>query len=170
MRRQVKKEFGEDALYEGGLLIRTTLNPKLQEYATKSFAKEIENYDKRHGWRGPLQNITLDDNLQTKLETIKLPEGSKDNWQIAVVTDVTNDKAEILLKNKEKGEIPLTVLAWAKKNLKNQSVGAQPQKVSEVLNKGDVIIVEQIAKKDTSVRNMPENIGDFVILWYNEKM
>ena len=157
VRRQVKKEFGEDALYEGGLLIRTTLNPKLQEYATKSFAKEIENYDKRHGWRGALQNITLDDNLQTKLETIKLPEGSKDNWQIAVVTDVTNDKAEILLKNKEKGEIPLTVLAWAKKNLKNQSVGAQPQKVSEVLNKGDVIIVEQIAKKDTSVRNMPEN-------------
>lgn len=157
VRRQVKKEFGEDALYEGGLLIRTTLNPKLQEYATKSFAKEIENYDKRHGWRGPLQNITLDDNLQTELETIKLPEGSKDNWQIAVVTDVTNDKAEILLKNKEKGEIPLTVLAWAKKNLKNQSVGAQPQKVSEVLNKGDVIIVEQIAKKDTSVRNMPEN-------------
>ncbi|MBR2921906.1 MAG: penicillin-binding protein 1A [Alphaproteobacteria bacterium] len=157
VRRQVKKEFGEDALYEGGLLIRTTLNPKLQEYATKSFAKEIENYDKRHGWRGALQNITLDDNLQTELETIKLPEGSKDNWQIAVVTDVTNDKAEILLKNKEKGEIPLTVLAWAKKNLKNQSVGAQPQKVSEVLNKGDVIIVEQIAKKDTSVRNMPEN-------------
>lgn len=157
VRRQVKKEFGEDALYEGGLLIRTTLNPKLQEYATKSFAKEIENYDKRHGWRGALQNITLDDNLQTKLETVKLPEGSKDNWQIAVVTDVTNDKAEILLKNKEKGEIPLTVLAWAKKNLKNQSVGAQPQKVSEVLNKGDVIIVEQIAKKDTSVRNMPEN-------------
>ena len=40
VRRQVKKEFGEDALYEGGLLIRTTLNPKLQEYATKSFAKE----------------------------------------------------------------------------------------------------------------------------------
>ena len=157
VRRQVKKEFGEDALYEGGLLIRTTLNPKLQEYATKSFTKEIENYDKRHGWRGALQNIPLDDNLQASFDAIKLPEGSKDNWQLAVVTNVTNDKAEILLKNKENGEIPLTVLAWAKKNLKDQSTGGQPKKVSEVLNKGDVIIVEQIAEKDTQERKMPKN-------------
>ena len=29
--------------------------------------------------------------------------------------------------------------------------------VSEVLNKGDVIIVEQIDEKDTSSRNMPKN-------------
>ena len=34
VRRQVKEEFGEDALYEGGLLIRTTLDPHLQEIAT----------------------------------------------------------------------------------------------------------------------------------------
>lgn len=157
VRRQVKKEFGEDALYEGGLLIRTTLNPKLQEYATKSFIKEIENYDKRHGWRGALQNIPLDDNMATTLKEIELPGGSKPSWQIAVVTSVSNDKAEIQLKTGEKGEIPLTVLAWAKKNLKNQSVGGQPKKVSEVLTKGDVIIVEQIAEKDTSARKMPKN-------------
>lgn len=157
VRRQVKKEFGEDALYEGGLLIRTTLNPKLQEYATKSFAKEIENYDKRHGWRGALQNIVIDENTSEVLKEIQLPAGSKDNWQIAIVTSVNNDKAEIELKNGEKGEIPLSVLAWAKKNLKNQSLGPQPKKVSEVLSKGDVIIVEQIDKKDTSARNMPEN-------------
>ncbi len=157
VRRQVKKEFGEDALYEGGLLIRTTLNPKLQEYATKSFIKEIENYDKRHGWRGALQNIPLDENMVTTLKEIELPGGSKPSWQIAVVTSVSNDKAEIQLKTGEKGEIPLTVLAWAKKNLKNQYVGGQPKKVSEVLTKGDVIIVEQIAEKDTSARKMPKN-------------
>ena len=157
VRRQVKKEFGEDALYEGGLLIRTTLNPKLQEYATKSFVKEIENYDKRHGWRGALQNIPLDENLPTVLKEIELPNGSKPSWQIAVVTSVSDNKAEIQLKTGEKGEIPIAVLAWAKKNLKNQSVGGQPKKVSEVLNKGDVIIVEQIDEKDTLARNMSKN-------------
>ncbi|MBE6467130.1 MAG: penicillin-binding protein 1A [Alphaproteobacteria bacterium] len=157
VRRQVKKEFGEDALYEGGLLIRTTLNPKLQEIATKSFTKEIENYDKRHGWRGALQNITIDDNLQETLKTIEKPGGTKDNWQLAVVKTVTDDKADIELKGGEKGEIPLSVLAWARKTLKNQSVAGKPKKVSEVLAVGDVILVEQIDEKDTTARKMPKN-------------
>lgn len=39
VRRQVKNKFGEDALYEGGLLIRTTLNPKLQKIASKGLSR-----------------------------------------------------------------------------------------------------------------------------------
>ena len=68
VRRQVKNKFGEDALYEGGLLIRTTLNPRLQAIAAKAFDKEIDNYDHRHGWRGALQNIPLQDGWQEKFK------------------------------------------------------------------------------------------------------
>ncbi len=157
VRRQVKEEFGEDALYEGGLLIRTTLNPRLQEIATKAFAKEIDNYDRRHGWRGAMQNISFEDGWKEVFAKVEKPAGSKDTWEVAVVKKVSGDKAEIELKDDSKGEIPLSVLAWARKNLKNQSVGGQPQKVSDVLSVGDVILVEKISAKDTSSRNMPEN-------------
>ena len=157
VRRQVKEEFGEDALYEGGLLIRTTLNPKLQEIATKAFAKEIENYDRRHGWRGALANIAMEEGWKEKFAEMTVPGGSKDTWELAFVKAVSADKAVIELKSGLKGEIPLSVLAWARKRLKNQSVAGQPKSVTEVLNVGDVVLVEQISKKDTSSRNMPEN-------------
>ena len=154
VRRLVKKEFGEDALYEGGLLIRTTLNPRLQEIATRAFAKGLDDYDRRHGWRGALQNIPLEDGWQDAFKAIKKPGGSKDAWQLAIVKEATKDKAEIELQDGTAGEIPLMVLAWARKNLRNQSVGGQPQKVSEVLKAGDVILVEKIAAEDIKKRKM----------------
>ncbi len=154
VRRLVKKEYGEDALYEGGLLIRTTLNPRLQEIATKAFDKGLEDYDRRHGWRGALQNIPLEDGWQEAFKNIKKPDGAKDIWLLAIVKDVSDTKAEIELQSGEKGEIPLNVLAWARKNLRNQSVGGQPQKVSDVLKKGDVVLVEKIAKQDVEKHKM----------------
>ena len=144
----VKKEFGEDALYEGGLLIRTTLSPRLQEIATKAFDKGLDDYDHRHGWRGALHNIPLEEGWQEAFQEFKKPEGSKEEWTLGIVKAVTSEKAEIELQSGTKGEIPLDVLAWARKNLRNQSVGGKPQKVSDVLKKGDIILVEKIAPKD----------------------
>ena len=148
VRRLVKKEFGEDALYEGGLLIRTTLSPRLQEIATKAFDKGLDDYDHRHGWRGALHNIPLEEGWQEAFKEFKKPEGSKEEWTLGIVKAVTSEKAEIELQSGTKGEIPLDVLAWARKNLRNQSVGGKPQKVSDVLKKGDIILVEKIAPKD----------------------
>ena len=157
VRRQVKKEFGEDALYEGGLLIRTTLNPRLQEIATKAFTKGLDNYDHRHGWRGALQNIALEDGWQDVFQAIKKPGGAKNSWSIAIVKEVSANSAAIETQSGDRGEIPLSVISWARKNLRNQSVGGQPQKVSDVLKKGDVILVEKIAEKDVASRKMPQN-------------
>lgn len=156
VRRQVKKEFGEDALYEGGLLIRTTLNPHLQEIATKAFTKGIDDYDRRHGWRGALQNIVLEEGWQDIFQAVKKPRGAKDNWILAIVKEVSANIASIETQSGNKGEIPLNVLSWARKNLRNQSVGGQPQKVSDVLKKGDIILVEKISEKDSSSHNMPK--------------
>ena len=157
VRRYVNNEFGEDALYEGGLLIKTTLNPKLQEIATKSFVKELDNYDRRHGWRGALQNISLDDNWKESFVNMTIPGGAKQNWLLAIVEEVNDKYAKIILQDDSKGQIPIEVLSWARKNLKNQSVAAQPQNVTEVLNKGDVILVEKISDKDISSHKLANN-------------
>jgi len=155
VRRQVREKFGEDALYEGGLLIRTTLDPRLQEIATQAFVKEIENYDRRHGWRGALQNISLQEGWQDTFSQIKPPAGIKDTWQLAVVKSVVPSKAQIELQNGTTGQIPLEVLDWARKTLRNQSVGGKPQKVSDVLSVGDIVLVEKVSAKDSSSRNLP---------------
>ena len=59
IRRKMLKNFGFDALYQGGLSIRTTLNTTLQKYADEALANGLENLDKRQGWRGVIENINL---------------------------------------------------------------------------------------------------------------
>ena len=143
VRRHVNQKFGEDALYEGGLLIRTTLNPRLQKIATKVFADEIRNYDRRHGWRGSLANIDTTTDYKQALIDVQAPAGRKNSWTKAVVLKVSQAQAEIETVDGEKGVLSLSDMKWARKNLKNQSVGGEPKSVAEVVKPGDVILVEK---------------------------
>ncbi len=155
VRRRVNKKFGEDALYEGGLLIRTTLNPQLQKIATKVFQEEIKNYDIRHGWRGAITNIPVEGDYKNTLKEVAIPAGKEDSWVKAVVLDVSSQKADIETVEGNRGQIPLKVLSWARKNLKNQGVSYPPKSVADVLKKGDVILVEKASAKEISSQGLP---------------
>ena len=48
VRREIEEQFGKEALNEGGLIVRTTVDPKLQEIATRVFRESLEEYDRRH--------------------------------------------------------------------------------------------------------------------------
>ena len=63
VRRKIADLYGEDSLYKGGLTVTTTVNPKLQEFADKALRKGLEEYDRRHGWRGSLGTIHKEDLL-----------------------------------------------------------------------------------------------------------
>lgn len=155
VRRKVTGSFGEDALYEGGLLIRTTLDPRLQQIATKAFDEEIRNYDIRHGWRGPLTNIPLDDNYLDALRKVEIPAGRENNWVKAVVKEVSAGRAEIETIDGDKGSVPLSLLSWARKTLKNQGVSNPPKSVKDVLAKGDVVLVEKLGAKTAAAKKLP---------------
>lgn len=148
VRREISKDFGDDALYEGGLIVRTTLDPKLQSIATKIFQQEIKSYDLRHGWRGAAANIEVDKDYQEKLSKVEMPKGDDATWEKAVVLSVKSDHATIETEDKDAGVIPLALLSWARKSLNKQDVGGSPKSVTEVLKAGDVIWVE---KADTKV-------------------
>jgi penicillin-binding protein 1A len=54
VRQRVEKELGSAAVHRGGLNIRTTLDLDLQQLAERALRKGLRDYDKRHGFRGPL--------------------------------------------------------------------------------------------------------------------
>ncbi len=157
VRREISGKFGKDALYEGGLIVRTTVDPKLQEIATRVFRKQLENYDLRHGYRGPLSNIPLNGGYKEAMAKISLPKGSKSGWVKAVVLEVKPDKAVIETEGGNKGEVPLSLLSWARKNLKNQGVGEAPKTVDKVFAPGDVIVVEKVSASVAKNKGLPEN-------------
>jgi penicillin-binding protein 1A len=59
VRREVASRFGESSLYRGGLSVRTTLDPKLQEIADKSLRDGLLAYDRRHGWHGLIGHLDI---------------------------------------------------------------------------------------------------------------
>ena len=152
VRREVQKRFGAEDLNEGGLIVRTTLNPKLQNIATKVFREELENYDRRHGWRGALANEAD----ESKWKEVKLPAGVNEKWQKAWVLNVEKEQADIVLESGKKGIVPLAILTWAGKTLPDQRIGEAPKSAEDVLQKGDVILVEEIAEDVISKKNLQQ--------------
>ncbi len=86
IRRELSNRYGENALYEGGLSVRSTLDPEYQRVAAAALTVGLTRYDRRHGYRGPVQNIGDIKDWQTKLSVIQKPKGSK-NWKLAVVLE-----------------------------------------------------------------------------------
>ena len=59
VRRELLERYGEKKLYEGGLSVRTTLDPKIQLMARKALVDGLVRYDEAHGWHGTLKTIDL---------------------------------------------------------------------------------------------------------------
>lgn len=157
VRREVKKNFGESALYEGGLIVRTTLDPKLQKIATKAFRNELKNYDARHGFRGALLNVPNSDEYAEVLANTSLPKGADGAWELAVVTDVNSATAQIKTKDGSSGAIPLSLLSWARKNLNNQGISNAPKSAVDVLTQGDLILVEKVSADELKKQKLADS-------------
>ena len=144
VRRELVYLYGEEDVYQGGLSVRTTLDPHLQEIADRVLRQGLVTYDRRHGWRGPVASIDLNEQdwLET-LETIGQPPGTED-WRLATVLAVGKEAAEIGLDDGESGRIPMSELTWAKPWKKDQLVGAAPKRPKDVLSPGDLVLVEPV--------------------------
>ncbi|UCH73220.1 MAG: penicillin-binding protein 1A [Rhodospirillales bacterium] len=147
VRRELVDRFGEDALYEGGLSVRTTLSPRLQAFADAALRNGLIAYDRRHGWRGPLNTLVAGTDWVKWLEAATLPEGAR-GWALAVVLSLEDDVATIGLRDGATGTIPLTELAWAQPWMPEQELGPEVQKAADVLGIGDVVLVEPVMISD----------------------
>ncbi len=59
VRKQLEKEYGVDEVHGAGLRVYTTLDLGLQDVANKAVLDGTARYEKRHGWKGGLQNVVL---------------------------------------------------------------------------------------------------------------
>ena len=166
VRRFVSARYGDEAIYNGGLFIRTSLDPELQKLAVHSLQNGLLKYDKRHGWRGPLAHYETIDAAKAALTTWPdlpyLPKG----WSVAVVTALTPDAAEIVLKDGQTGKIPIKALSWAQKALEGGRIDkAKVTKPADVLAVGDLVYVSQTTSAEVfDLQQMPQAEGALVAL------
>ena len=80
VRRQLYARYGEQALYDGGLQVRSTLDTTLQNYAVNALRAGLVRYDRRHGWRGAISNINVAGNWKDTLAAAENQSGI-DTWR-----------------------------------------------------------------------------------------
>ncbi len=170
VRREIVATFGEDQLYKGGLAVRTTLEPDYQALAQKALRFGLEHYDRRHGWRGPVTQVAPGAGWGDRLAQVTPPPGMPEDWHLAVVLETGKD-ASLGLAGGVKGTIPYDELSWARAWREGQRVGARPKAASDVLQAGDVVMVEPVADEDGAaksgvyaLRQIPDSNGGLVAL------
>ncbi|WP_306143914.1 penicillin-binding protein 1A [Roseibium sp. MMSF_3412] len=171
VRREVAEIFGTKRLYEGGLSVRSTLDPELQTMARKSLMDGLIDFDRKRGsWNGPIDRIALGADWGVDLGKI---EGLSDipEWTLAVVLESGGEQATVgvqpdklvsgkLSEERKSGPLFLETMKWARVN------GRTPGSVSDVLAPGDVVYVQesQVAPGTFELRQIPKVSGALVAM------
>ena len=156
VRRSVNENYGFEKLYSQGLSIKTPLNIDFQIQAIKSLRKGIEDYDRRHGWRGPITNKIKDKNWKNKKDKFRLDPTL--NWKFAEILDVSNSVIKFKVMDKKKENKEELLLA---KNIK----WTIPNKklISEIYKVGDIIFVKK-EKDRWNLKQYPKVNGGIIVL------
>ena len=120
-------DFG-DQLNAGGFYMRTTLDPSLQTAARDALMRGLENYDRRHGWRGAWGTTDFAPGWQAvALRQTAPPE--RREWRAAAVESVSGNTVQIrTARDDTTGTLIAADAAWANAN--------------RPLKRGDLIFVE----------------------------
>ncbi|MBF0309967.1 MAG: PBP1A family penicillin-binding protein [Magnetococcales bacterium] len=148
VRRTVSQEWGSRQLYQGGLDVFTTMDPRLQRRAQMAVRKGLVEVDRRHGFRSVLGHLNdLSPEGLARWQKVGAGEpNSSHHFVKGVVLAVPKDakgSAEVLLVDGRHIKLGLESVSWARKALERGAMGAAVKKVADVLAKGDIILVEE---------------------------
>ena len=147
-----KAEDGPYSVYAGGLWVRTSLDPKLQDYAQEALRDGLLRYDRGRGWTGPVAKIALGDNWLAAFTARNIAVSYKD-WRTAVVLSKAATAAQIGFADGSTGMLP----AYAAQQPKKGGGAA-----FSWMNPGDVIVVSPDGGQ-WGLRNVPEVSGGMTV-------
>ena len=118
--------------------------------ATDSLRNGLIAYDKRKGWRGPIEKKTYNKNWSENLDKYQLEKSI--GWEIAIIKTVNKFSAKIETRNKMEGLIRYDDISWTKKEFK------------ELIFPGDVVYVKKINDNYFSLKQIPKINGGIVVM------
>ena len=71
IRRYLETTYGSDQVHQGGLKVYTSLDMDLQRAANQAVLDGLAAYERRHGWKGRLENVITND---------KAPDNHHPDW------------------------------------------------------------------------------------------
>ena len=184
IRRQLSRTFGEEEFFTGGMTVRSTFDPFLQQRAALALQRGLEKYDRIQGvWRGtgkkiPFEILSDEKKWQESLASLKLPRDINldGQWIPAAILGIENSKLRIGIEGiKETAVgnwIPPSDITWVRKFLNSGKLVDVSGKFSDFLNLGDVVLVRKLNDPDGnfvrwSLRQVSEVQGAFMAMDVN---
>ena len=159
------KQIGSK-LYTNGYSVRTTLDPLMQFNADKALINGLERLDKRQGWRGPVDNVNLQEftNITILKYLQNIQQSLPKNREAAVVTEVNKDFIKILLHKGKSDEIKFLNATWFrpqttkkdKNNKLNIYLGPKFSSFNKFIKIGDIIIAKKNNNKENSYYSLSQ--------------
>jgi penicillin-binding protein 1A len=156
VRRELIKRFGEDAkdgpnsLYSGGLWVRSSMDPRIQDAAAQALRDGLTKFDGGRGWTDLNMSIDTSRDWAARLDRAPVGTGYPD-WLKAVVLSKTDGAVTIGFTNGSTGTLPASAASMPKRGVGGSAFDA--------LRPGMIIIVKQMAPGSYALRSVPEVSG-----------
>ena len=168
VRRQLIGELGRAELYQGGLTIRATIEPDLQQMAERALRRGLEDYDRGQGlYRGPVTRVEdLGEDWRAALAAAEVPRDI-DGWHPAIVLELGKTTARVGVEGLEGEGIARLKLEterkWISAVKRGDSRTGAPRTPGDLWQPGDVVLVSG-AGEDWRMRQLPEVQGAFMAM------
>jgi penicillin-binding protein 1A len=176
VQQQLVQQFGSDQTSQGGLIVKTSLDPKLQQAAADAVRDGLEHYDHSYGgWHGLVGHVddaALSTNWQTDLSKQSNPPGMRHDWRLAIVISTAPASAQIGFADptaaagdspEQTATIALSASRWARPTVKGNPAGPLTE-MSQILHPGDLVMVQPGDKGAAALEQVPNIQGALICL------
>lgn len=163
MVRSQMVEFFGDGAYTDGYQVITTLDRSGQKSANKALRSALTDYDRRHGYRGPVaQLVQLGDLGLEQMETELARFPTVGDLQPGIVIQVNKESARVYAGKSLTVELKWPAIKWARKYIDENKREAAPKTASDVLANGDIIYIRQDEEGEWILAQVPDVSGALV--------
>jgi penicillin-binding protein 1A len=159
VRRELIKKFGEnaeagpDSLYAGGLWVRSSMDPTLQDAAAQSLRDGLVRFDGGRSWADTGLSVDVSKDWAGQLDRAPVGVGFPD-WRKALVLSKDAGEATIGFTNGSTGTLPASAAAMPKRGAGGRAF--------DYLTPGLIVIVKETAPGTYGLRSVPEVSGGMV--------
>jgi penicillin-binding protein 1A len=163
-RLQLRQQFGA-AAESAGYKVYTTIDGRLQAAANRAVRIGLIEYDRRHGWRGPIGHVnTVPEGRADQLDGLVDEYASVGDLSPAIVVSVNDRTARVYVKSRGFARIDWDGISWARKAVTDESLGALPKSATEVVTRGDIVYVVANSSGAAQLGQVPEAQSALVAL------
>ncbi|MDH5632430.1 MAG: penicillin-binding protein 1A [Gammaproteobacteria bacterium] len=160
-----------DKTYAGGFHVYTTIHSDYQKAANDAVRNRLMEYDRRHGWRGPLvkrarvKSEKIDEQTDiADLDKLLEEHGSLGNLVPAVVRSIDEKTALVYAKDGFNATIPWAGMNWAATYLNADARGASPKQARDVVLPGDVVYIQDMGDGTWYLAQAPQAAAALISL------